>query len=149
VEERRAVRVRCCHAWLAASLVPLALIGCRKENAGVAGGGQPATVDPERIEAVRDAMTRGMREMDVDELTTKHAGMKCVVTARVPAGGYQPDPPPPPPGMVQLLGQTVIYSGEFDWVSSDSLAVRAAYPAGHYKKIEILRSDIRSVHLGR
>ena len=50
--------------------------------------------------------------------------------------------------MMRLLGQTTIYRGELDDVTPDSLTIRAAYStAGHYKKLEIAKEDIQSIHL--
>ncbi|UCD53479.1 MAG: hypothetical protein JSW27_12660 [Phycisphaerales bacterium] len=124
-----------------------AATGCKKETP-TAGGG--AAVSAEDIAAVRDTLTGGMTRMAIDDLKAAHVGKKCVVTAHTPAGGYRSTPPPPPPGMVRLLGETIIYSGEFDDVSDDSVTVRAAYPtAGNYKRIEILRDDIQSFHLAQ
>jgi hypothetical protein len=141
--------MKCCYIWLLVSVLSLALVGsCKKQDAGTALSEQDAAAEAERVKTIRDALTRGMRQMAVDQLETIRPGTKCVVTARMPAGGYRPDPPPPPPGMMQLFSQTIIYNADFDRVSADSLTVRAVYPAGHYKKIEIPKSDILSVHLG-
>jgi len=52
--------------------------------------------------------------------------------------------------MVRLLGQTIIYNAELDRISDESVTVRAAYPtSGNYKRIEISRDDIQSVHLAQ
>lgn len=123
----------------------LTLAGCKKETPVVGGN---TTVSDEDIAAVRDAMTRGMNKTALSSLKATDIGKKCVVTARTPVGGYQSTPPPPPPGMVRLLGQAIIYNGEFDRVSDESVTVRAAYPtAGNYKRIEIPRDDIQSFYL--
>ena len=121
--------------------------GCKKKTS-IAGGG--TAVSAEEIAAVRDALTRRMSRTALSNLKATHVGKKCVVTAHVPVDGYQPDPPPPPPGMVRVLGQTIIYSADLDGVSDDSITVRAAYPtSGNYKRIEIPRDDIQSVHLAQ
>ena len=136
-------------AWcigLIVTVVPLALIGCKKTGRNA----QAAPVSAERVASTRDALTREMRKVTVDKLGPSHRATKCVVVAYAPAGGYQPDPSPPPPGMVHLLGETIIYNGEFDSISADALTVRAAYPTpGNYKRMEIPRDDIQSVHLPR
>jgi hypothetical protein len=104
----------------------------------------------EDIAAARDVVTRGMREIAVDKLGASDTGKNCVVMAHTPADGYAPVPPPPPPGMVRLMGETIMYRGEFDKVSADSLTIRAAYPTpGNYKRIEIPLDDVQSCHLAR
>jgi len=123
----------------------LAGSGCKKQGAATGSG---ATVSQAQIDAARDAMTRDMQEIAFDSLKKTHAGRKCVVTARTMEDTAQLGPPPPPLGMVRLLGQTTLYRGEFDDVSPDRLTLRAAYPtAGHYKRLEIAKEDIQSIHL--
>jgi hypothetical protein len=132
--------MRCRYVCVGVGVLLVALGGCEKKDA-TAGNAQGATVSAESIKAVHEALVR-------DELAATHTGKKCVVMAHMPAGGFQPAPPPPPPGMVRLLGQTIIYSGQFDAVSADSLTVRAAYPtAGNFKRIDIPKEDIQSCHL--
>jgi len=134
---------RCFFIFCAAAL--LASPGCKKKTPATDGG---ATVSAEDIAAVRDNLARGMSRVAIDDLKAAHVGRKCVVTAQTPAGGLQLGSPPPPPGMVRVLGQTIIYSGEFDGVSADSLTVRAAYPTpGNYKRIDISKDDVQSFHL--
>lgn len=128
-------------------VVVLTSTGCKKRTSTT---GTDTAVSAEEIAAVRDTLTRGMNKMAPGSLKATHIGRKCVVTAHVPAGGYQPTPPPPPPGVVRVLGQTIICSAELDGVSDDSITVRAAYPtSGNYKRIEIPRDDIQSVHLAQ
>jgi len=132
--------------WLVATIVLLALAGCKKKGSGA----QRTPVSAERIAAARDALTRGMRRMSLDKLEPSHRGTKCVVVAYAPAEGYHPEPPPPPLGMVNLLGDTIIYNGEFDGMSGDTLTVRAPYPTpGNYKRMEIARDDVQSFHLAQ
>ena len=122
----------------------LAATGCKKKDATTDAGA--ATVSQTQIDAARDVMTRDMQAIAFGSLKQSHTGKTCVVTARTTQLG----PPPPPLGMVRLLGQTTIYRGELDDVSSDSLTIRAAYPtAGRYKKLEIAKEDIQSIHLAR
>ena len=128
--------------WVVVSIVLAGVGGCEKKDTG------GASVSAEDVAAVRDVLARGMRETAVSELTSADVGKKCVVTAAAPSGGYRPAPPPPPRGMVRPMGQTIIYSGEFDGVSADSLTVRAAYPTpGNYKRIDISKDDVQSFHL--
>ncbi|MHC4518688.1 MAG: hypothetical protein ACYTAS_08885 [Planctomycetota bacterium] len=136
--------VRRCSICVIAGIVLVGLAGCQKKNAS------GRSVSAEDIKAVRDVLARRMSEIAVDELSATHTGKKCVVVAHMPAGGYKPTPPPPPRGMVHLMGQTVIYCGELDAVSGDSITVRAAYPTpGNYKRIDIPRADVQSCHLAR
>ena len=142
--------MRWCSVWVVVSLLPAVLVGCKKKNVETAVNTQGPTITAEDITATRDALARGMREIAVDKLSATQTGRKCVVVAHMPASGYRSSPPPPPPGMVRLMGQTIIYSGEFDGVSADSLTVRAAYPtSGNYKRIDIPTDTIQSCHLAR
>lgn len=135
--------------WVIVCVMLLSFVGCKKKGSG-AGNGQTVTVSAEEISAVRDMLARGMQKIAFDELGASHTGKKCVVTAQMPAGGYKPTPPPPPPGMVRLVGQAIIYNGELAEVSAESITVRAAYPTpGNYKRIEVPRDDIQSIHLAQ
>jgi len=50
--------------------------------------------------------------------------------------------------MVRTVGQVTFYAGELDGVSPDGLTIRKAYPtAGTFKKVEIPKGDIQSIHL--
>lgn len=134
-----------CVALIAAGLV---LPGCKKK--GVASGSGPgaATVSQEQIDEVRDAVTRNMQKVSFASLTKGHVGRTCVVTARTMEDTTKLGPPPPPPGMVRLMGQTTLYRGELDDVSPDGLTIRAAYPTpGNFKKLQIAKEDIQSIHL--
>jgi hypothetical protein len=134
-----------CRCFFIFCAVLLASPGCKKKTPATDGG---ATASTEEIPAVRDSLARGMSRVAIDELKVAHVGRKCVVTAQAPTGGLQLGSPPPPPGMVRVLGQTIIYSGEFDGVSADHLTVRAAYPTpGNYKRIDIPKDDVQSFHL--
>jgi hypothetical protein len=89
-------------------------------------------------------MTRDMQAIAFASLKQNHVGKTCVVTART----TELAPPPPPPGMVRLLGETTIYRAELEVIASDSLTVRAAYPTpDHYKRLEIAKADIQSIHV--
>jgi hypothetical protein len=140
------VTYRCiCLILVAACLVAT---GCKKKDTTT--DPETTTISQDQIDAVRDTMTRDMQEMAFGSLKKTHAGRKCVVMARNMKDTTQLGPAPPPPGMMRLLGQTTIYRGELDAVSSDSLAIRAAYPtSGNYKKLEIAKEDIQSIHLAR
>jgi len=122
----------------------LVATGCKKKSTTTNPG--TTAISQDQIDAVRDTLTRGMQAIAFGSLKQSHTGKTCVVTARTTQLG----PPPPPLGMVRLLGQTTIYRGELDDVSSDSLTIRAAYPtAGRYKELEIAKEDIQSIHLAR
>jgi len=120
-------------------------MGSREKTSATAGN---ATFSAEDIASVRDTLARGMSKMVLSELNNTHVGKKCVVIACTPTGGYRPTAPLPPPGMMRVVGQTLIYHGEFDRISDDSITVCAPYPtAGTFKKIEIPRDDVQSFHL--
>jgi len=137
-----------CHCLFIVCLaLSLATAGCKEKTSGAA---EDTAVSAEDIASVRDTLARGMSRITFDKLRTAHIGKKCVVTAHAAIGGHRPTPPPPPPGMVRVLGQTLIYHAEFDRISDDSVTVRAAYPtAGTFKRIEIPRDDIQSIHLAQ
>jgi len=140
------VTYRCICVVLAAAC--LVVSGCKKKGATTDPG--TATISQDQIDAARDGMTHDMQEIDFGSLKKTHAGKKCVVTARTMEDTAQLGPPPPPPGMVRLLGSTTIYRGELDDVSPGSLTIRAAYPTpGHYKRLEIAKEDIQSIHLAK
>ncbi len=136
------------HCLCAALLVALlGLAGCGKKD-GDSANANPATVSDERIASVKENLSRGMQAIGFAKVKSSHVGKVFLVEARTPEGGLQMAPPPPPPGMVQSLGQVTFYRGELDSVTAESLTVRKAYPtAGNFKKIEIPRGDIRSIHL--
>jgi len=128
----------------------LAVSGCKERDTTTASDSGQATFSQADIDAARDMITRGMRKVAFGDLKTTPVGTKCVVTARTMEDRAQLGPPPPPPGMVRLLGQTTIYRGELDDISSDSLTIRAAYPtAGNYKRLKITQQDIQSIHLAQ
>ncbi len=140
------VTYRCiCLVLIAACL---GVWGCKKKDTTT--GPETTTISQDQIDGVRDAMTRGMKVTAFSSLKKTHVGKTCVVTARTMEDKAQLGPPPPPFGMVRVLGQTTIYQGELNDVSSDSLTIRAAYPSpNHYKNVEIARDDIQSIHLGK
>ena len=124
----------------------LGVWGCKKKNA--TADPEAATISQSQIDAVRDTVTRDMQRMAFSSLKETHVGKNCVVVARTMEDTAQLGPPPPPLGMVRLLGQTTLYRGELDDVAPESLTIRAAYPtAGRYKKLEIAKEDIQSIHL--
>ena len=134
---------RCICLVLAAAC--LAGLGCKKKGTTTPPG---TGISPERVDAAREAMTRGMERISFGSLTTGHVGKTCVVTARTMEDRSLLGPPPPPPGMVRLLGETTIYRGQLDAVAAGSLTIRAAYPTpDHYKRLEIAKEDIQSIHL--
>ncbi len=52
--------------------------------------------------------------------------------------------------MVRSVGQVAFCQGELDSVTPESLTVRKAYPtSGSFKKLEIPKADIQSIHLAR
>ena len=113
--------------------------------------GQAASSTPlseKEIASTRDALARGMRLLTFSSVKPSHVGEECLVMTHRPDGGVRIPPPPPPPGMVQVVGQAVFYRGQLDNISPDSLTVRAAYPtAGNYKRVELQREEIQSIHL--
>jgi len=128
----------------------LVLSGCEKKGGDNGPGSGEATVSQDRIDAVRDAMTRDMQPVPFASLHETHLGRQCVVTARTMTDTTKLGPPPPPPGMVHLMGQTTIYRGELDEISASSLTLRAAYPTpGNFKTLEIAKEDILSIHLAK
>jgi hypothetical protein len=138
------VTCRCiCLILVAACLVAA---GCKKKGTTTSPG--TTAISQDQIDAARDMLTRDMQKMAFTSLKKTHVGKNCVVVARTMEDTAKLGPPPPPLGMVRLLGQTTIYRGELDDVSSGSLTIRAAYPtAGRYKKLEIAKEDIQSIHL--
>lgn len=135
---------------LAAALVLVIVAGCKPRH-GTSRPSQSAPgPDPAQIAAAKEALTRGMQEIAFGNLTTAHIGRQCVVIARRAEDPAGSNAAPPPLGMVLRLGQTTLYKGELQELSSDRLTVRAPYPtSGRYKTVEVLRSDIESVYLAR
>jgi hypothetical protein len=131
--------------WIIAAAILLAVSGCKKKESEPVQTSQRAGPSPAEIAAVRDVLTRGMQQINLDELAKTHVGKRCVVTARsIPIS-----PPPPPLGMARIMGATTLYAGELADVSADGIKIRAPYPtSGNYKHVEIARADIQSIHLG-
>ena len=140
------ITYRCiCVVLIAACLI---VSGCKKKDATTGPG--TATISQDQIDSARDAMTRGMQAIAFSNLKKAQVGKKCVVTANTMEDKAKLGPPPPPVGMVQLLGQTTIYQGKLVDVAPGALTIRAAYPTpNHYKKLEILKEDIQSIHLAQ
>lgn len=129
--------------------VLIAVPGCkRKETDRPSEAGAPLPAD---VASVRDALVSGMEVVTPSELTERHIGQPCVVTAHTPPGGSPVGPPPPPLGMVRRIGRTTtIYKGQIESISADRLTVRAPYPGSdQYKIIEVPRAHIESVHLSK
>ena len=138
------VTYRCICLVLAATC--LVASGCKKKDATT--GSEAATISQDQIDGARDAITRGMQAIAFGSLKKTHVGKKCVVTARTMEDKAQLGPPPPPFSMVRLLGSTTIYRGELEDISPGTLTIRAAYPTpDHYKRLEIAKEDIQSIHL--
>ncbi len=138
----------CCQARVLLLVALLALSGCGKKGDTGQNDTGPAAVGAEQIAAIRDSLTRGMQPVTFASVKSSDVGKQCLVEARTPEGGVRIAPPPPPLGMVQTVGQVTFYRGELDGVSPDGLTIRRAYPtAGNFKKVEIPKGDIQSIHL--
>jgi len=123
--------------------------GCEKKEDGDAQKGVgPAPVSAEQLAAARKSLAQGMQAVAFANVKSSDVGKQCLVEVRTPEGGVQIAPPPPPPGMVRMVGQVTFYRGELDSVTPESLTVRQAYPtSGSFKKLEIPKADIASIHL--
>jgi hypothetical protein len=142
------MKKRYCGTCVILLTVLLALSGCGKRDDTSQKGADPAPVSAEQITSLRNTLARGMQPVAFTNVKSSDVGKQCLVEARTPEGGIQIAPPPPPPGMVQTVGQVTFYRGELDSVSPDRLTVRKAYPTpGNFKKLEIPKGDILSVHL--
>jgi hypothetical protein len=131
-------------------IVMLPLSGCGKKSDTAQNGTGPAPVSAEQIAAVRNALAKGMQPVTFVNVKSSHVGKQCLIEARTPEGGVRITPPPPPLGMVQTVGQVTFYRGELDSISPDGLTLRKAYPtAGNFKKLEIPKGDIQSIHLAQ
>jgi len=135
---------------LVAIVALVTVVGCKpRSDEGHQTKSTPGP-GPAEIASVRDGMTRGMQEVAFDSLTPAQIGKQCVVIARQAGDQTGNDSAPPPLGMVLRLGQTTIYKGEIQELSSDHLTIRAPYPtSGRYKTIELPRSEIESIHLAK
>jgi hypothetical protein len=135
---------------LAIAILLATLAGCKPRSDAGRPSGQAPEPNAAQVAAVTDALTKGMQQATFDSLAAADVGKQCVVVTRPGAAGTGADQAPPPFGMVHRLGQMVIYKGEIQEVSSDSLRIRAAYPtSGRYKTIEIPRPDIQSLHMAK
>ncbi|HPC96354.1 MAG TPA: hypothetical protein PLU87_15515 [Sedimentisphaerales bacterium] len=140
---------RPCQGCVAFLTLLLVWSGCaKKEDGDAQKGAGPAPVSAEEIAAVRNALAKGLQPVGLANIKSSDVGRQCLVEVRTPEGGVQIAPPPPPPGMVRMVGQVTFYQGELDGVTPESLTVRKAYPtSGNFKKLEIPRADIQSIHL--
>lgn len=126
----------------------LVVSGCGKKGDPGRNDSGPAPISAEQITAIRNSLAQGMKPISFGTVKASDVGKQCLVEARTPEGGVRIAPPPPPLGMVRTVGQVTFYAGELDNVSSDGLTIRKAYPtAGNFKKVEIPKGDIQSIHL--
>ncbi len=141
---------RPCLVCVAFLFLLLVWSGCGKRDVGEEKSEGPAPVSAEQIAAARKVLAQGMQPVALANVKSSDVGRQCLVEVRTPEGGIQIAPPPPPPGMVRMVGQVTFYQGELDGVTPESLTVRKAYPtSGSFKKLEIPRADIQSIHLAR
>ncbi len=139
---------RHCLVCVAFLFLLLVWSGCGKKDVGEEKSGGPAPVSAEQLAAARKALAQGMQPVALAKVKSSDVGKQCLVEVRTPEGGVQIAPPPPPPGMVRMVGQVTFYQGELDGVSPEGLTVRKAYPtSGSFKKLEIPRADIQSIHM--
>jgi len=140
------------HCLVCVAFLVLLLVwsGCSKKDAGEEKSAGPAPVSAEQLAAARKALAQGMQPVALANVKPSDVGKQCLVEVRTPVGGIQIPPPPPPPGMVRSVGQVAFCQGELDSVTPESLTVRKAYPtSGSFKKLEIPKADIQSIHLAR
>ncbi len=135
---------------LVVAIILVTIAGCKPRSDAGRQSAQTSEPSAAEVATIRDALTQGMQQTAFGSLSAADVGRQCVVTARATAEGTGANGSPPPLGMVRRLGQTVIYRGEIQEASPDSLKIRAAYPtSGRYKTIEIPRSDIQSLHVAK
>jgi len=140
---------RCRQIGVMLGIVFLVVSGCGKKGDPGQNDSGPAPISAEQITAIRNSLAQGMKPIGFGNVKASDAGRQCLVEARTPEGGVRIPPPPPPLGMVRTVGQVTFYAGELEGVSPDGLTLRKAYPtAGHFKKVEIPKADIQSIHLG-
>ncbi len=139
---------RCRRAGVTLWIVFLFVSGCGKKGDIGQNDAGPAPISAEQIAAIRNSLAQGMKPIGFGNVKASDTGKQCLVEARTPEGGIRIAPPPPPLGMVRTVGQVTFYAGELDGVSPEGLTIRKAYPtAGHFKKVEIPKGDIQSIHL--
>jgi hypothetical protein len=144
------MRIDSYRLYLTVALILVTLAGCKQRSDAGRPSGQTPEPNAAQVAAVRDTLTKGMRQATFDSLAAAEVGKQCVVVTRAGAAGPDAGQAPPPFGMVHRLGQTIIYKGEIEQVLPDSLKIRAPYPtSGRYKTIEIPRSDIQSLHVAK
>jgi hypothetical protein len=142
------MRLRHSCSCLAAAALLVMTTGCRRGREETGRSGQVGAANPAEMAAVKEAMTRGMQEIALDDLSTAHLARQCVVIARTSSEQARADTVPPPLGMVRRFGAVTAYKGELLDVSSTRLKIRAPYPtSGQYKVIEIARGEVQSIHL--
>jgi hypothetical protein len=129
-----------------ATLALLVLAGCKHARTETDEAGQ-TQIDSGQATAAYNALTQGMTAIAFDGLTASHVGRQLAILAHTPD---RADPPPPPRGMVKRMGDASIYTAELAEIGSNSLKIRAAYPtSGNSKIIEIPRSDIQAIRVGK
>jgi hypothetical protein len=144
------MNARCPFLGITATVLLVAMTGCKPGREKAGGSGQVGAVSPSEIAVVKEGMTRGMREIAPDNLGAGQVGRQCVVIARTADERNRAGAAPPPLGMVRKFGPVTAYKGEIVDVSPAGLRIRAPYPtSGQYKFIEISRGDIQSVHLAQ
>jgi hypothetical protein len=132
--------------WVVLLTLLLVVSGCGKKDGSAQKGAGPAPVGAEQIATVRSALAKGMQPVAFANIKSSDVGKECLVETRTPEEGVQIAPPPP--GMVRMVGQVTFYRGELDSISSESLTIRKAYPTpGNFKKLEVPKGDILSIHL--
>lgn len=112
--------------------------GCKKKHGNYA----KQKSDPAQVAAYRDHVAKGKKSLTFDQLTQKHVGKACVVTAATPT---EPSPPPPPRGMVRVFGDLSVYTANLESLDSEQLVLSAAYPSGKLKTVEILTDEIEFI----
>lgn len=112
--------------------------GCKRKGGDIA----KRKSDPVQVTNYRQGVERGMKAVSFDSLAQKHVGKRCVVTADTLT---KPLPTPPPRGMVMVFGDVSVYTAELDSVTPESLALRAKYPSGSVKVIDLVADSIHSI----
>jgi hypothetical protein len=112
--------------------------GCKRKGGNIA----KRQSDPVQVANYRKGAERGMKPVTFEDLTQQHVGKRCVVTADTLA---EPLPTPPPRGMVMVFGDVSVYTAELDRVSPETLALRAKYPSGSLKRIDIAADSIHAI----
>lgn len=122
---------------IVATLLMLLPVGCKKDHKLDTSTGPSAEEIKDRV----DDLAQGMKHISVDKVTKKMRGKDCVIAATTDEDATGSTPPPP--GMLQVLGVTTIFTATLADVTSESLTVKANYPSGKTKQIEISLEDIQ------